>query len=176
MHPHVSVTERVGFLKARRWEPGSPNSDICVRTWNPVHGNSQIRQNSKIHVRTWNPVQPLNFPFSAFCERHLLWTSVGRNYHSYRWPYNCTLFFFQVVIIFVLVLVQIDLIHFEHTKCICSTSIKTNTYPLHLRSIHTILCKIRHVIQIVPDYFVLIQFVLGQFERKLIENTLSLSD
>ncbi len=30
------------------------------------------------------------------------------------------------------------------------TSIKTNTYPLHLRSIHTILCKIGHMIQIVP--------------------------
>ncbi len=60
-------------------------------------------------------------------------------------------FFFQVVIIFVLVLVQIDLIHFEHTKCISSTSIKTNTYPLHLRLIHTILCKIRHVIQIVTE-------------------------
>ncbi len=33
MHPHVSGTERVGFLKARRsWEPGSQNSDIRVRT------------------------------------------------------------------------------------------------------------------------------------------------
>ncbi len=51
---------------------------------------------------------------------------------------------------FVLVLVQIDLIHFEHTKCIGSTSFKTNTNPLHLRLIHTILCKIGHVIQIVP--------------------------
>ncbi len=51
---------------------------------------------------------------------------------------------------FVLVLVQIDLIHFEHTKCISSTSIKTNTNPLHIRLIHTILCKIGHVIQIVP--------------------------
>jgi hypothetical protein len=51
---------------------------------------------------------------------------------------------------FVLVLVQIDLIHFEHTKCISSTSIKTNTNPLHLRSIHTISCKIGHVIQILP--------------------------
>ena len=151
MHPHVSGTERMGFLKARRsWEPGSRNSNIRVRTWNPVHGDSQIRQNLNLCVRTWNPVQPLNFPFSAFCGRCLLWTSVGRNYHSYRWPYDC-LFFFQVVIIFVLVLVQIDLIHFEHTKCISSTSIKTNTYPLHLRSIHTISCKIRHVIQIVQD-------------------------
>ncbi len=84
--------------------------------------------------------------------------------------------FFQVVIIFVLVLVQIDLLHFEHTKCISSTSIKTNTYPLHLWSIHTISCKIGHVIQIVPDYFVLIQFVLGQFEQKLIEKSLSISD
>jgi hypothetical protein len=51
---------------------------------------------------------------------------------------------------FVLVLVQIDLIHFEHTKCISSTSIKTNINPLHIRLIHTISCKIRHVIQIVP--------------------------
>ncbi len=51
---------------------------------------------------------------------------------------------------FVLVLVQIDLIHFEHIKCISSTSIKTNTNPSQLRSIHAILCKIGHVIQIVP--------------------------
>ncbi len=51
---------------------------------------------------------------------------------------------------FVLVLVQIDLIHFEHTKCFSSTSFKTNTNPLHLRTIHTILCKIGHVIQIIP--------------------------
>ncbi len=58
---------------------------------------------------------------------------------------------FQFIIIFVLVLVQIDLIHFEHTKSISSTSIKTNTYPLHLRSIHTNSCKIEHVIQIVPE-------------------------
>ncbi len=173
MHPHVSGTEHVGFLKARRsWEPGTQNSDIHVRTWNLVHGDSQIRQNLNLRVRTWNPVQPLNFPFSPFCGRRLLLTSVGRNYHSYRWPYDCT-FYFQVVIIFVLNLVQIDLIHFEHTKCISSTSIKTNTYPLHLRSIHTISCKIGHVIQIVPDLFVLIQFVLSQFEWKLIEKSLS---
>ncbi len=52
--------------------------------------------------------------------------------------------------VYVLVLVQIDLIHFEHTKCISSTSIKTKTHPLHIRSIHTISCKIRLVIQIVP--------------------------
>jgi hypothetical protein len=51
---------------------------------------------------------------------------------------------------FVLVLFQIDLIHFEHIKRISSTSIKTNTNPSQLRSIHTILCKIGHVIQIVP--------------------------
>ncbi len=31
---------------------------------------------------------------------------------------------------FVLVLVRIDLIHFEHSICISSTSIKTNTNPL----------------------------------------------
>jgi hypothetical protein len=41
---------------------------------------------------------------------------------------------------FVFVLVQIDLIHFEHKKCISLTSIKINTNPLHLRSIHTISC------------------------------------
>jgi hypothetical protein len=34
---------------------------------------------------------------------------------------------------FILVLVQIDLIHFDHTKCISSTSFKTNTNPFHLR-------------------------------------------
>ncbi len=51
---------------------------------------------------------------------------------------------------FVLVLVQIDLIHFEHIKCNSSTSIKTNTNPAQLRSILTISCKIGHVIQIVP--------------------------
>ncbi len=51
---------------------------------------------------------------------------------------------------FVLVLVQIDLIHFEHLKCISSTSIQTNTNPSQLRSIHTISCKIGHVIQIRP--------------------------
>ncbi len=136
--------------------------------------NSQIRQNLNLRVRTWNLVQPLNFPFSAFCGMCLLWTSVGRNYQSYRWPYDC-MFFFQVVIIFVLVLVQIDLIHFDYTECLSSTSIKTNTYPLHLRSIHTILCKIGHVIQIILDQFVLIQFVLGQFKQKLIQKSLSLS-
>ncbi len=51
---------------------------------------------------------------------------------------------------FVLGLVQIDLIHFEHIKCISSTSMKTNTNPSQLRSIHTISCKIGHVIQIIP--------------------------
>ncbi len=51
---------------------------------------------------------------------------------------------------FVVVLVQIDLIHFEHIKCISSTSIKTNINPSQLRSIHTISCTIGHVIQIVP--------------------------
>jgi hypothetical protein len=51
---------------------------------------------------------------------------------------------------FVLVFIEIDLIHFEHIKCISSTSIKTNTNPSQLRSIHTISCKIGHVIQIVP--------------------------
>ncbi len=59
---------------------------------------------------------------------------------------------------FVLVLFRIDLIHFEHPICISSTSIKTNTnplvqlqyIPLHIRSIHTISCKIGHVIQIIP--------------------------
>ncbi len=54
-------------------------------------------------------------------------------------------------VVFVLVLVQIDLIHFEYTKYISSINIKTNTYLLHLRSIHTISCKIGHVIHIIPD-------------------------
>ena len=50
---------------------------------------------------------------------------------------------------FVLVLVQIDLIYFEHSNCISSTSTKTNTNSLHSRSIHLISLIIGHVIQIV---------------------------
>ncbi len=107
MHPHVSGTEHVGFLKARcSWEPGSQNSDIRVRTWNLVHGNFRIRQNSNLRVSTWNPVQPLNFPFSAFCGRRLLWTSIGRNYHSYWWPYACTFFFRKTVRFFFWVVIM----------------------------------------------------------------------
>ena len=47
----------------------------------------------------------------------------------------------QVVIKFVLVQLELKLI-----QIVSSTS----TYPLHIRSIHTISCKIRHVIQIIP--------------------------
>ncbi len=56
--------------------------------------------------------------------------------------------------IFVLVLVQIDLIHIEHSNCMSSTWTKTNTNLLHSRSIHSILHKIGHVIQIVVHQFV----------------------
>ncbi len=79
------------------------------------------------------------------------------DFHSYVKPDRGFLFLHNTLLLhflspaFVLVLVQIDLIHFEHTKSISSTNIKTNTYLLHLRLIHTISCKIRHVIQIVPD-------------------------
>ncbi len=55
---------------------------------------------------------------------------------------------------FILVLVQIDLIHIEHSICISSTWTKTNTNSLHSRSIHSISPKIGHVIQIVVDQFV----------------------
>ncbi len=55
---------------------------------------------------------------------------------------------------FVLVLVQIDLIHIEHSNCISSTWTKTITNSLHSRSIHLILRKIRHVIQIIVHQFV----------------------
>ncbi len=55
---------------------------------------------------------------------------------------------------FVLVLVQIDLIHFEHSNCISSTLTKTNINSLHSRSIHSISRKIGHVIQIVEHQFV----------------------
>ena len=71
--------------------------------------------------------------------------------YNQKKTYSCLVGYVFWQVAFVLVLVQIDLIHFEHTKCISSTIIKTNTYPLHFRSIHTILCKIGHVIQIVPD-------------------------
>ncbi len=55
---------------------------------------------------------------------------------------------------FVLVLVQINLIHFEHSNCISSTLTKTNTNTLHSRSIHSISRKIGHMIQIVVHQFV----------------------
>ncbi len=55
---------------------------------------------------------------------------------------------------FVLVLVQIDLIHIEHSNCISLTGTKTNINLLHSRLIHSILRKIGHVIQIVVHQFV----------------------
>ncbi len=55
---------------------------------------------------------------------------------------------------FVLILVQIDLIRFEHSICISSTWIKTNTNSLHSMLIHTVLRKIRDVIQIVAHHVV----------------------
>ena len=54
---------------------------------------------------------------------------------------------------FVLVLVQIDLTQFEFSNCIKSICTKTNTNLLHTNSIHSILRKIRHVIQIVVHQF-----------------------
>ncbi len=124
MHPHVSGTEHMGFLKARHlWEPGSQNSDICVRTWNPVLAIPKL---GKIQIFVSGHETRSNrwiFPFLPFaegvcCERPLDVIIIPTDGHT------TVRFFFQVVIIFVLVLVQIDLIHFE------STSIKTNTYPL----------------------------------------------
>ncbi len=55
---------------------------------------------------------------------------------------------------FDLVLVQIYLIHIEHSNCISSTWTKTNTNSLHSRPIHSISHKIGHVIQIVVHQFV----------------------
>ncbi len=49
MRPHVSGTEHVGFLKQ------------------DAHGNLVVAS------------LPVNFPFSTFCRRFLLWTSVGLN-------------------------------------------------------------------------------------------------
>ncbi len=55
---------------------------------------------------------------------------------------------------FVLVLVQIDLIQFEHSNSIRSIWTKTNTNSLHTNSIHSISRKIGQVIQIVVHQFV----------------------
>ncbi len=55
---------------------------------------------------------------------------------------------------FVLVLVQIDLIQFEFSNCIRSICTKTNTNLLRANSLHSILHKIGHVIQIVVHQFV----------------------
>ncbi len=55
---------------------------------------------------------------------------------------------------FVLVLVKIDLIQFEHSNCISWNWTKTNTNLLHSNLIHSILPKIGHMIQIVVHQFV----------------------
>jgi hypothetical protein len=89
--------------------------------------------------------------YTFFSGRNLEVANIWREGYDRKKTYSrlAGYVFWQVA--FVLVLVQIDIIHFEHTKCISSANIKTNTYPLHLRSIRTISCKIGHVIQIVPD-------------------------
>jgi hypothetical protein len=55
---------------------------------------------------------------------------------------------------FVLVFVQIDLIQVEFSNCIRSICTKTKTHLLHTNSLHSILCKMGHVIQIVVHQFV----------------------
>jgi hypothetical protein len=55
---------------------------------------------------------------------------------------------------FVLVLVQIDLIQFEFSNCIRSICTKTNANLLHTNLMHSISCKIGHVIQIVVHQIV----------------------
>ncbi len=55
---------------------------------------------------------------------------------------------------FVLVLVQINLIQFEHSNCIRSICTKTNTHLLHTNLIHSISHKIGHMIHIVVHQFV----------------------
>jgi hypothetical protein len=55
---------------------------------------------------------------------------------------------------FVLVLVQIGLIQFEHSNCIKSNCTKTNTKLLHTNLIHSFRVKIGHVIQVVVHQFV----------------------
>ncbi len=56
--------------------------------------------------------------------------------------------------LYVLVLVQVDLIQFEFSNCIRSICTKTNTNLLHTNSLHSISCKIGHIIQIVVHQFV----------------------
>jgi hypothetical protein len=51
-------------------------------------------------------------------------------------------------------LVKIDLIQFELSNCIRSVFTKTNTNLLRTNSLHSILCKIGHIIQIVVHQFV----------------------
>jgi hypothetical protein len=151
MHPHVSGTERVGLSKQ------DACGNLVVKTPISVSGHetrfSVIPKLGKTWISMSGPETRSNgwiFSFPSFaegvcCERPLDVIIILTDGHT------TVRFFFRVVIICVLVLVQIDLIHFEHTKCISSTSIKSNTYLLHLRSIHTISCKIGTVLQIVPE-------------------------
>ncbi len=129
MHPHVSGTERVGFSKQ------DACGNLVVKTPISVSGHETRSTLIPKLGKTWISVSGHEtrsnrwiFPFPPFlegvcCERPLDIIIIPTDGHT------TVRFFFQVVIIFVLVLVWIDLIHFEHTKCISSTSIKTNTYP-----------------------------------------------
>ncbi len=133
MHPHVSGTERVGFSMQ------DAHGNLVVKTPISVSGHetrfTAITKLGKTRISVSGPETRSNgwiFPFPPFaegvcCKRPLDVIIILTDGHT------TVRFFFQVVIICVLVLVQIDLIHLEHTKCISSTSIKTNTYPLHLR-------------------------------------------
>jgi hypothetical protein len=55
---------------------------------------------------------------------------------------------------FVSTSIQINLIQFEFSNCIRPICTKTNTNLLHTNSLHSILRKIGHVIQIVVHQFV----------------------
>ncbi len=97
IHPHVSGTEHMGFLKARHsWEPGSQKSDICVRTKViPKLGKTWISVSGH---ETWS--NHWIFPFPPFaegvcCERLLDVIVIPTNSHTTVcfFPKNCTFFF-----------------------------------------------------------------------------------
>jgi hypothetical protein len=64
-----------------------------------------------------------------FSGRNLEAANIWREHYGRKKTYSRLAGYVFRRVAFVLVLVQIDLIHFEHTKCISSTNIKTNTYP-----------------------------------------------
>ncbi len=118
-HDRFSKISRTFFVK--KWSHIKPTyKKIRVRTWNPVYGNSHSG-------KTWISVSGHETRSTGQIDVLIIWFL--REIECIEFECNE----------FLLVLVLIDLIHFELSICISSTWIKTNTNPLvqlQLKLIH----------------------------------------